>query len=263
MSYERAAKLCSRCAKHWRFGFTWPEGYVCRSRVTRTVKLRGRCPGCCVDRLLVGRDGDDRPICVDCAGITTCFTCATCGKKDHMWFSAMCVSCSLTRRLGAVLDDGTGQVSPALRPLFAKITSMANPIAAMTWLNKAAVRRRLADLAHDSVPLTHEGIDTMAGPQSREFLRELLMDTDLLEKRDKYLAAFSAWRQRRLASIADLTTRSEISTYLAWRHMRDLPGPTEVSCCRRSVKATSTTGSPPRPTRSWPRTSSPGPSAAL
>jgi hypothetical protein len=222
VTYERPAKLCSRCSKHWRFGFNWPEGYVCRSCVTRAVKIRGRCPKCRVERLLVGRDGDDRPICVKCAGITTCFTCSTCGTEGQQWYGRTCVSCSLKRRLGAVLDDGSGQVSVALVPLFVKLTSAASPIGPMTWLNKAAVRRRLTDLADGSVPLTHDGVDIMAGLQGREFLRELLMDTGLLPKRDKYLAAFSVWRHRRLASIADPATRSEISTYLAWRHMRDL-----------------------------------------
>jgi hypothetical protein len=181
VSYERAAKLCSRCAKRWRFGFTWPEGYVCRSCVTRALKISGTCPGCEEKRLLVGRDGEDRPICVDCAGITTCFVCSTCGQEGQQWYTRTCLSCSLTRRLGALLDDGTGQVAPALVPMFEKITSMANPISAMTWLNKPAVRRRLAALADGSTPLTHEGIDTMAGIQGREFLRELLMDNGLLK----------------------------------------------------------------------------------
>ncbi len=61
----------------------------------------------------------------------------------------------------------------------------------------------------------------MAGMEGREFLRELLIDTGLLPPRDKYLAAFATWRARRLDSIAEPATRAEISTYLAWRHMRD------------------------------------------
>jgi hypothetical protein len=238
MTYERPAKLCNRCAKYWRFGFNWPEGYVCRSCVTRAVKIQGRCPRCRIERLLVGRDGDDRPICVDCAGITTCFTCSTCGTEAQQWFTRTCLSCSLSRRLGALLDDGTGHISVALWPLFEKLTSSSSPIGPMTWLNKPAVRRRLTDLADGSTPLTHEGIDTMAGVQGREFLRELLMETGVLPRRDKYLAAFSAWRHRRLTSISDPATRAEISTYLAWRHMRDLTVRSEAG--RLTASATGT-----------------------
>ncbi len=222
MSYQRAAKLCCRCAKKWRSGFTWPEGYVCRSCVTRAVKIRGRCTGCGDERLLVGRDRDSRPICVDCAGITTCFTCSTCGQEGQLWYTRTCLSCSLARRLSALLDDGTGQVAPELLVLFEKLTSMASPIAAMMWLNKPAVRQRLTSLADGSTPLTHEGIDTRPGPQGREFLRELLMHIGLLPHRDKYLAAFATWRHRRLASISEPAIRNEISAYLAWRHMRNL-----------------------------------------
>ncbi len=222
MSRERTAKLCSRCTKSWRFGFNWPEGYVCRSCVSRATKIRGRCPGCATERLLVGRDGNSRAICVDCAGITTCFRCATCGEEGQQWYSRTCLSCSLARRLRLVLDDGSGRVAPELVALFEKLSSMSNPISAMTWLNKPAVRRRLGSLADRSTPLTHEGIDTMPGPQAREFLRELLIDIGLLEPRDKYLAAFARWRDARLASIADPATRKEISVYLAWRHLRDL-----------------------------------------
>ncbi len=238
MTYERPAKLCCRCEKHWRFGFNWPEGYVCRSCVTRAVKIHGRCPRCRVERLLVGRDDDGRAICVDCAGITTCFTCSTCGAEGQQWFTRTCLACSLNRRLAALLDDGSGQVSVALRPLFERLTASANPIGPLTWLNKAAVRRRLTDLADGSVPLTHEGIDTMAGMQGREFLRELLIDTGLLPPRDKYLAAFATWRARRLDSIAEPATRAEISTYLAWRHMRDLTVRSEAG--RLTASATGT-----------------------
>ena len=222
MTARRAAKTCSRCGLDWRFGFAWPEGFVCRSCVTRAVKVRGVCPGCGDKRLLVGRDDATRPICVDCAGITTCFRCATCGEEGQQWYSATCVSCSLARRLTVVLDDGTGQLAPSLVPLFERLCSMANPLSGMTWLNKVAVRQRLGSLADGSTPLTHEGIDSLCGTQGREFLRELLVDSGLLPYRDKYLAAFEAWRVRRLASIDDPAVKREIALYLSWRHSRDL-----------------------------------------
>ncbi len=97
---------------------------------------------------------------------------------------------------------------------------MANPVARMNWLVNAA--GRLSSLATGETPLSHEGIDSLGGPQAREHLRELLMDTGMLPVRDKYLAAFDAWRQKRLASIDDPAVRKEIQLYLAWRQMRDL-----------------------------------------
>jgi hypothetical protein len=222
MTRPRAAKLCCRCNRHQRWVLTWPEGHVCQTCICRAVKHRGACPGCDQQHLLVGRDPHGRPVCVDCAGITTCFTCEVCGREDQQWYRHTCVGCSLARRLKTILDDGTGQVSPALLPLFEAITSMSNPISGMTWLNKPAVRARLISLADGTLPLTHEAIDTMDGPQGREFLRELLVNVGLLPECDKYLAAFERWRTGRLASITDPTARQETTRYLTWRHLRNL-----------------------------------------
>ncbi len=223
MTWEREAKLCSRCGGHWRFGFSWPEGYVCRSCVYRSGKLFGRCPSCGHEgRFLMGRHQGGRPVCVECAGITTCFRCSLCQLEGLTWYSRTCVACSLRRRVSRVLDDGTGEVAPSLGPLFERLSSMANPMAAMTWLNKPEVRARLSSLARGKTPLSHEGIDSLAGPQGREFLRELLVEVGLLPKREKYLAAFESWRPRRLASIDDAESRREVGLYLAWRHSRYL-----------------------------------------
>lgn len=223
MTWVREAKLCTRCGGHWRFGFTWPEGYVCRSCVYRSGRQFGRCPGCREDgRLLMGRDRDGRPVCVDCGGITTCFRCDTCGGEDRMWYSRTCVACSLRRRLVPILDDGTGEVAPFLLPLYEQICSAPSPVSAMTWLNRPMTLERLSSLARSEVPLTHEGIDILPGSQGREFLRQLLMEAGLLPIRDRYLAAFESWRKRRLATIEDPEVRREVGLYLAWRHSRNL-----------------------------------------
>jgi hypothetical protein len=218
----RAKKKCWRCLRLRDHGYNWPEGYVCDACFMRAVRLRGRCPGCGDERLLPGRHVELGAVCVTCARIRTSFICSTCGHEAQQYYARTCFSCSLERRLRKVLDDGTGRVAPALEPLFASLRSMANPVAGMNWLKKPEVEQRLISLAGGSTPLTHEGIDTMAGPQAREFLRELLMHVGLLARRDKYLAAFKAWCPRRLASIAEPAARNEISVYLAWHHMRDL-----------------------------------------
>jgi hypothetical protein len=220
--YERARKPCVRCHGQWRFGIHWPEGYVCRSCIYKAATVFGDCPGCKTHRLLAGRDQHGRSICVDCAGITTCFRCDSCGCEGRTWYSRTCVACSLLRRLGAVLDDGSDSVAPELVPLFERLTAVANPVAVMTWLNKQAVRERLSSLAKRTTPLTHAGVDTLCGTQGKEFLRELLVEVGLLPERHKYLAAFESWRPKRLASIEEPAIRREINLYMAWRHQRNL-----------------------------------------
>jgi hypothetical protein len=276
---RRQNRLCVRCERRKvASGYRWPEGFVCASCHGRGVATRGRCAGCGAERLLPGLDEEKRPTCADCARIpTSSFTCTTCGCEGAHHYAETCYGCSLKRRLHTVLDDGTGRIAPALQPLHERLSGMANPVAGMNWLVNAA--GRLSSLATGETPLSHEGIDSLGGPQAREHLRELLMDTGILPARDKYLAAFDAWRQKRLASIDDPAVRKEIQLYLAWRQMRDLsvraeagklkataanlarttPMPTsasspscrlETACCRRRPRRTSTTGSPMRRTPS-------------
>ena len=234
---RRSTKKCRRCLRPRPHGYNWPEGYVCDACFMAAVRVRGKCPGCGDERLLPGRHVELGAICVSCAGITTSFICATCGEEAQHYYARTCFSCSLERRLRQVLDDGTGQVAAALEPLFESLRSMANPVAGMNWLKKPEVEQRLSSLACGTTPLTHEGIDTMPGPQGREFLRELLVDTGLVPKRDKYLEAFKTWCPKRLSSIADAATRNEISIYLAWRHMKDLTVRSEAGHLTAAVTA--------------------------
>ena len=138
-----------------------------------------------------------------------------------MWYSRTCVACSLAIRLAGVLGQG-GAVPAELVPLYRRLVAMENPLAGMTWLNKAVVRQRLSALGRGEVPLTHAGIDQFPGGQGREFLRELLVEVGLLPFRDKYLAAFQTWVPKRLAAISEPDVAREIRIYIAWRQEREL-----------------------------------------
>jgi hypothetical protein len=219
--YVRRLQRCVRCGHELRFGIASPEGFVCIGCIDRATKLRGRCPGCGDERLLVGRDPAGAPICRDCAGIATCFVCRHCGKEDEAWYSHTCLACSLSIRLRRVLGDGGG-VPAALEPLYRRLVAMEHPIAALTWLNKPAVRQRLQALAGGQVPLTHDGLDQLEGAQGKEFLRELLVEVGVPAPRDKYLAAFRAWVPKRLAAIPEPDINREIRLFIAWREEREL-----------------------------------------
>ena len=228
MSRQRPAKCCGRCGRTCIIGWNWPEGFVCTNCVRHGVHTRGRCPGCRTERSLPGLDGTGRPVCVDCAGIPTSFRCSICGVEDEPFYSHTCLRCSLNRRLVGILDDGSGVVAPAMLPFFDAVVSMGRPRQGLTWLNSAAVRQRLTDLATGAVPLTHEGIDTFGGGPGREYLRELLMAHGALPVADKYLLAFERFEQHRLETIADPADRQIITVYLRWRHHRDLVARSEA-----------------------------------
>ncbi len=237
MTRPRAAKRCCRCLGEWRFGFNWPEGFVCRSCETRATTQKGRCPGCSDENAsLVGRDADGQAICADCAGITTSYWCTTCGREDQTWFAATCMSCSVARQLTDTLDDGTGHVAPFLVPLFDRLVAAPRPVASMQWVRKPMVAERLSALARGAVPLTHDGIDTFAArPEPRAPPGTAPRPRPPASARDKYLAAFETWTTRRLATIDDPTTAGEIERYLAWHQLRVLRLRSEAGPLRASV----------------------------
>lgn len=215
-------KHCVRCRRCARAGRAWPEGFVCMSCVRVGTRRRGRCPGCDIDRLLVGLDAKARPICVDCAGIATSYLCATCGMEDERWFARTCLRCSLHRRVVQILDDGSGAVAPAMAPLAEALGAMADPWPGLAWLQVPAVRQRLQMLSTATVAMTHDGIDGLASGGGREYLRDLLVAHKMLPARDKYLAAFQRWSLVRLETIEDLDDRQLVRTYLRWHHHREL-----------------------------------------
>lgn len=173
----------------------------------------------------VGSNGD--PACVDCAGIATSFICTSCGSEGELWFARTCLRCSLRRRAGTVMSDGSGQAPAVLQPVLEAIAAMADPWAGLIWLQSQAVRDRLTALATGAVPISHEGIDRLAPGPGREYLRELLMTHHVLPLRDKYLLAFQRWANSRLTDLDD-PDRRIIQLYLRWRHLRELTARAET-----------------------------------
>lgn len=218
-------------------GYHWPDGYVCVSCVRRGVSRRARCPGCGADRPLPGVNGDGTPICVDCAGITTCFVCTTCGREGELWFARTCLRCSLRRRVGDVMADATGEVPAVLAPVRDAIAAMADPWAGLIWLQSSGVRHRLTALATGAAPISHDGLDQLPTGRGREYLRELLMVHRVLPRRDKYLLAFQRWAAARLVEV-DERDRRLVQLYLRWRHERELVARAETGPLSYEVTAT-------------------------
>jgi len=172
--------------------------------------------------MLPGLDAEGKSICVDCAGISQSFTCATCGAEGELWFSSTCIACSLKRRLTELLDDGTGQLAPRLQPLMAALIVMDQPWSGLIWLSRGDVAPRLQALARGTVSIDHAGLDSFPRGKGPEYLRELLMRTGVLEVRDKQLMAFERWTVRWLDAIDDPGHQRLFRTYLTWQHHRDL-----------------------------------------
>jgi hypothetical protein len=133
----------------------------------------------------------------------------------------ICPRCHLTERITEVLDDGTGQVSPALLPLHEAICTQPRPDTGLVWLvGNRHVAPLLADLATGRLPLSHESLNDHPSPQSAAHLRDLLVQHGILEERDRYLVQFEAWLLRTLASVEGEEDRQLIRGFAAGHSLR-------------------------------------------
>jgi hypothetical protein len=200
--YERwHIRDCARCGRRGGLAANW-EGPVCRTCHDKAARTYGRCAGCGAGRLLPGRRGDGAATCRDCAGITRDFTCARCGREALLLGGRLCERCTLEEQLAAILDDGTGQVSPPMRSLLDTVLSTVRPKSGLQWLRDPRVPGLLAGLATGAIPLTHEALHGLPDWRMVSHLRSLLMACGALPARDKHLLYAEAWLHRELAALA-------------------------------------------------------------
>lgn len=233
---------CCRCERRRHKAGTWPDGYVCRTCSDRAVRTRGICPGCGQDRALPGLRPDDRaPICTTCAGFSQTFDCSRCGFEGKLLGGRLCERCTLTDRLTALLDDGTGRIRPTLVPLFDLLVAMDKPRSRLAWLemrrgqpgNASQLLRRLG---LGEIPLTHDAFHELQPWRAAAHLEELLMMCGVLPAGDKLLCSFQRWLPGHLASIDDPEHAKTIKLYATWRVLPRLRARAERSHITPSVR---------------------------
>jgi hypothetical protein len=197
----------------------WPDGPICRTCHDRAARTRGRCPGCQVERLLPGRRADGTPICRDCAGITRNFFCDRCGFEGLLCAGRLCERCALTDKLTAVLDDGTGRITPALAPLFDALRSMGKPRSGLNWLLSSQVRQLLTDLATGRIPLTHQALHALLNWRTVAHLRDLLMAGGVLPAIDKQLLHVETRLHQRLAELDSHPHARLLQQFTVWHQL--------------------------------------------
>jgi integrase len=157
-------------------------------------------------------------MCIACSGITEVLVCHTCGADDDFRTLIQCRRCSLRKRLDRLFDDGSGRVNPELVSLVDALAAMAVPRGGLSWLSRQDTSERIQAIATGVVPISHDGLDTLAMSNGREHLRELLVAHGILAVRDRYLAAHERWAKNRLACIEEPSERRLIAAYLRWHH---------------------------------------------
>ncbi|WP_448388592.1 hypothetical protein [Microbacterium aurum] len=204
-----------------RFATTWPEGTICRRCYQRAARIHGTCDGCGRHRLLPGLL-DGTPCCVDCAGIPKDFHCTRCGREDEPVRIGLCAHCCLTDDLTALLSDSTGQISPAVMPIFAALTQQTHARSARTWLTvNPHATGLLRDLAHGVAPLEHATFIDHPEPAKVAFLRELCIEHGLLEPVHLDIERFQTWLAAKIAGTEPADARL-ITQYARWVHLNRL-----------------------------------------
>ncbi|MFE0732097.1 hypothetical protein ACFW2X_28380 [Streptomyces antibioticus] len=221
--YERwHIRTCARCGRRAAKSANWSDGPICRTCYERATRDRGRCPGCGTERLLPGRDAAGTAICRDCAGISRDFFCDRCGFEGLLLGGRLCERCTLSDRLTALLDDGTGRIHPQLIPLHQLLVSLDRPKSRLIWLRNPQVPALLRDLATGTVPLTHDAIQALPNWRTAAYLRDLLMDSGVLPHLDRRLLLFERWLAQRIATTTDTEHARMLEHFATWHQLRKL-----------------------------------------
>jgi integrase len=109
-------------------------------------------------------------------------------------------------------------VNPKLTPLVDALAAMEVPRGGLSWLEDHNVTERIRAIATGEIPLSHDGLDTLAMSNGREHLRELLITHGVLPERDRYLAAYERWANGLVATVDEPADRRLITAYLRWHH---------------------------------------------
>ncbi|MCX4734443.1 hypothetical protein [Streptomyces sp. NBC_01363] len=233
--YERwHVRNCARYGRRAAKSAEWSDGPICRTCYDRAMRVRGSCPNCRADRLLLGRDTTGTPICRDCAGITRDFFCDRCSFEGLLLRGRLCERCTLADTLARLLDDGTGHVALPLQPLVTTLLEMDRPKSRLIWLRTPNVVRLLRGLATGTIPLTHEGLHQEGPWRTVTHLCDLLMDCSVLPRVDRQILLYQRWLTERLATIEDPEHHLLLRHFTTWHQMRRLRATAENGPLRRS-----------------------------
>jgi hypothetical protein len=173
--------------------------------------------------MLPGRSAShgDKPVCVDCAGITQDYHCSGCGTETEHYRHNTCARCALRNDLTALMHVNEPQSKETTATkLLAALCTAQRPESILTWLRQAGVRELLERLATEDIHLSHEALDREPSSLRVEHLRSLLVHHNLLPVRDHYLALFERWLASKLDGIDDPEIRRPIESFARWHHLR-------------------------------------------
>jgi hypothetical protein len=98
-----------------------------------------------------------------------------------------------------LLTGPDGTVAPELKPLADAFTQARLPYNAIHWIRQSPAAGLLRQLIAQQQPVTHDLLDELPPGHSLHYLRQVLVQTGILPRRDEDLERVPAWLEHHLA----------------------------------------------------------------
>lgn len=225
----RPHRQCADCGRRRRVRANWPIGPVCDACYARRKRNPQPCSSCHTTAVLVGRThptgGEDRDengeLCGPCSGTDIAFACNRCGFPGDIYADGACTRCVVGDRVrGLLSEDEQGTIDPSLHPLAVGLTALDPPVTVLRWLQKGVGPRILAQLVSARATITHASLDALPQDLATRHVREMLVSTGILPRRQESLAGLELW----LANVVHglpADQRRLIVPFAEWSVVRD------------------------------------------
>lgn len=217
----RPPRRCVDCGRNKKATVTtWPIGPLCSPCYSRRRRNPEPCSLCGVTRVLVGSSDGGGGTCGPCCGTDIDFSCRRCGTSGDILGDGCCVRCVVSDHVRNLLAGEDGQVAPALAPLAEALATAPRPRSVLEWLRRSPSARLLTTLAAGHAEITHALLDDLSQDAATRHVRDLLVHTQVLPKRQEYLNQLELWFRRTAQDLP--AAHIEIIRFIAeWFVIRD------------------------------------------
>jgi len=238
---QRWPIACARCNGHYELVATWPDGPICGYCYQAAKRTTGIC-ACGHQGVLPGLI-DDRPACRRCSGVKLNVDCVSCGDEAELYSGGRCQRCVLSATATRLLTNpDTGFIAPQLQVIVDALTAMQRPNSGLTWIRQSHVQSVLRELALHPT-LTHEVLDQLPAGRTTDYMRNLLVEHDVLPSRDERLARFQAWAVTAQQRLTTEEHRNVLARFIRWsleKRLRSMNPVTDSAFLRAKQSVTVT-----------------------
>ncbi|WP_241011296.1 hypothetical protein [Mycobacterium camsae] len=108
-----------------------------------------------------------------------------------------------------------GAIPAQLKPLADALANANDPRSVAIWLGKSAAAELLTNLASTGTTITHDALDQLRPGRHVNYVREILVRTEILPPRNEYLERIEPWLDRYLANHATEPAQL-VRSYAIW-----------------------------------------------